>query len=75
MSDLTKHEEEVLRIVGGEDVPGWQWGAAMTACLEALKGRGLVQFGANEYQLTEGGRRYLKRAALDWQKEAGGEDG
>jgi len=65
MSDLPTQEWEVLRIVGGEDVPGWTWGAAMASCLESLKGRGLVELSLGGYQLTEGGRRYLRNAPAD----------
>lgn len=42
-ASLGKHDSEVLRILGGEDVPGWTWGAAMSECLSYLKARGLAQ--------------------------------
>jgi hypothetical protein len=40
---LAKHEAEVLRILDGEAVPGWCWGAAMAECLSALKGMKLAE--------------------------------
>ena len=42
-ASLGRHDSEVLRILGGEDVPGWTWGAAMAECLSYLKARGLAQ--------------------------------
>jgi len=58
MTDLTDMEMEVLRICGGEDVPGWTWGAGMGACLEALRGRSLVTRGTIA-KPTERGQKLL----------------
>lgn len=53
---LTKSEIEVLRIMNGEDVPGWVAGAAMWACASALKGMGLAE---GHYSITQRGRALL----------------
>lgn len=53
-------ETEVLRILNGEDVPGWRWGAAMAECCSALKGGG---YATGTYTITPKGKDYL--AALD----------
>jgi hypothetical protein len=50
-------EVEVLRILNGEDVEGWTWGAAMSICCENLKGMG---FAKGCYDITDKGREYLK---------------
>lgn len=60
MSDLTTSEVEVLRILNGEDVSGWTWGAAMSACLQSLKGRG---YAAGLYHITSKGREFLAALA------------
>lgn len=39
---LTEHELTVLRVVAGERLPGFCWGASVSACLEWLQGHGLV---------------------------------
>jgi hypothetical protein len=49
-------ETEVLRILNGEDVPGWTWGAAMSVCCQTLKGMGLA---TGMYEITQKGRDYL----------------
>lgn len=49
-------EIEVLRILNGEDVPGWTWGAAMSVCCENLKSMGLAK---GNYEITEKGKKYL----------------
>jgi hypothetical protein len=54
-------EVEVLRILNGEDVPGWTWGAAMAACCESLVGMGLAN---NGYSITEKGREFLNVLGL-----------
>jgi hypothetical protein len=54
---LTTHEVEVLRILNGEDVPGWVAGAAMNECCSALKGKG---YAAGTYHITDQGRDFLK---------------
>lgn len=57
----TTHELEVLRIINGEDVPGWTWGAAMSAVLSHLRGAGLVALdGAGKAQITDAGRAALE---------------
>lgn len=50
-------EVEVLRILNGEDVPGWTWGAAMSVCCENLKSMGLAK---GMYEISEKGRKYLE---------------
>lgn len=58
------YDMEVLRAIGGEDVPGLRWGAAMSVSVEYLKGRGLIRMLAmNErggFKLTEKGEALLK---------------
>lgn len=57
---MTEYDEEVLRILNGEDVPGWSWGAAMGECCEWLKRHGYAK---GNYEITEKGRDYLKEIA------------
>ena len=56
MQELTKMEIEVLRMLNGEDVEGWNWGAAMSVCCETLKSFGYAQ---GNYYITEKGKNYL----------------
>lgn len=58
-------EVEVLRILNGEDVPGWTWGAAMAVCCTSLKAMGYAQ---GMYEISQNGRDYLAR--LDAEKSA-----
>jgi len=58
--DLTQHEIDVLNILAGEDVPGWTWGAAMSACCSYLKDRGLAQGLYEITPLGEAVRSYLE---------------
>jgi hypothetical protein len=51
-------EVQVLRILNGEDIPGWQWGAAMAACCETLKDQG---YASGMYKITEKGKQYLEQ--------------
>lgn len=53
---MTKYDEEVLRILNGEDVPGWTWGAAMAECAEWLKKNG---YAVGNYEISEKGKNYL----------------
>lgn len=55
--NLIEMEIEVLRILNGEDVPGWVAGAAMNACAETLRNRGYASFG---YTITDKGVALLK---------------
>lgn len=52
-------EVEVLRILNGEDVPGWTWGAAMAVCCENLKNMGLA---TGSYEISETGKKFLTNA-------------
>lgn len=54
---LVSSEVEVLRILNGEDVPGWVAGAAMNECCEVLKSKGLA---SGLYTITDAGRNFLK---------------
>ena len=68
--DLTKMEVEVLRILNGEDVPGWVAGAAMWSCCTYLKGRGYAE---GYYTISQKGRDYLSALpALDRNTVNGG---
>jgi len=58
MREPIEAEVEVLRILNGEDVPGWCWGAAMATCCAALVKMGYACFG---YDITDAGRAYLKK--------------
>lgn len=51
---LTDSERQVLQMLAGERQG--EWGAWVSACLEALRDYGLCTSGPN-YQLTEAGRR------------------
>ncbi len=55
---LIDMEVQVLRILNGEDIPGWQWGAAMAACCETLKDQG---YASGMYKITEKGKQYLEQ--------------
>ncbi len=57
MAHLTDMDIEVLRILNGEDVPGWVAGAAMNVCAEYLRKHGYATFG---YEITDKGRAFLK---------------
>lgn len=56
--ELNDLEIEVLRILNGEDIPGWVWGAAMATCCEALVAYGYAK---GTYRITYTGREYLRR--------------
>lgn len=62
------YEIEVLRILDGEDVPGWTWGAAMAVCCESLVAMGLAH---NGYGITEKGREYLNVFRLAQSQQRG----
>lgn len=49
-------EIEVLRILNGEDLPGWSWGGAMAVCCESLKSMGLAK---DMYEITDKGKEFL----------------
>lgn len=53
---LNQWELEVLRILNGEDVPGWEAGAAMWACCGYLKSKGYAE---GHYTITTKGRALL----------------
>ena len=57
MEDLTQMDIEVLRILNGEDVPGWKWGAAMSECCQHLKGLGYAR---GSYEITDAGKQLLE---------------
>ena len=50
-------EIEVLRILNGEDVPGWCAGAAMNVCCENLRRMG---YATGTYQISPRGKEFLK---------------
>lgn len=56
-NELIPMEVEVLRILNGEDMPGWKWGAAMSVCCETLKSCGYAK---GLYDITEKGKEYLR---------------
>lgn len=58
MTQLCPIEIDTLRAAAGEDVPGFQWGAAVGASLEYLAGAGLVTRGPR-FVATQKGRDLL----------------
>lgn len=52
-----QYEVDVLRILNGEDVKGWTWGAAFSFCCESLKAMGLAK---GMYEISDKGKKYLK---------------
>ena len=60
MDDLTSHEIEVLRAGAGQSVPGFAWGAWVSACMESLYGRGLI-VGESDAPPPEAGCAYLDK--------------
>ena len=54
---LNKYDVEVLRILNGEDIPGWRWSAAMTVCCEFLKSCGYAK---GSYEITDRGKAALE---------------
>ena len=55
---MTRHEHDVLRILNGEDMPGWHPGAAMSECLGWLKEAG---YAAGLYHITRKGMDFLSK--------------
>lgn len=58
--DMTLYELDTLRVLNGEDVPGWVGGAEANVCCAWLKSRGYAE---GHYQISQKGVAYL--AALD----------
>jgi hypothetical protein len=58
INEPTDMEIEVLRILNGEDVPDWTWGAAMSACCESLKSVGLAK---GCYEISDKGKIFLDK--------------
>lgn len=58
---LLDMEVEVLRILNGEDVPGWTWGAAMAVCCENLKALGYAK---GMYEISDKGKEFLNEQRL-----------
>lgn len=57
LNEPCEMEIEVLRILNGEDVPGWRWGGAMSVCCENLKSLGLAE---GLYEISDKGKAFLK---------------
>lgn len=57
---MLKFEIDVLRVLNGENVDGFVWGAAANKVCSALKHRGLVS--AIPYSITPQGRTALLAA-------------
>ena len=57
MKNLNKYGVEVLRLLNGEDVPGWVAGAAMWNCCSYLVQCGYAK---GHYEITEAGKKYLE---------------
>lgn len=61
---LSSHEIATLRMIAGEQTP--EWGAAVSACLEFLRGHGLARCStgafAHRYELTPAGEAALRQA-------------
>lgn len=58
IDDVNDMEIEVLRILNGEDIPGWIKGAAMNACCEYLKENGYAK---GHYEISEKGKKFLEK--------------
>jgi hypothetical protein len=54
--EMTHYELDTLRVLNGEEVPGWVPGAAANVCASRLKGRG---YATGHYEITQKGRAYL----------------
>ena len=54
--EMTAWELDVLRVLNGEDVPGFVGGAACNVACSWLKGRGYAQ---GSYAISQKGRDYL----------------
>lgn len=61
-TELSEIEVKVLRILAGQEVEGVTWGAAFSACLEPLAGRGFISC-VPPHRITARGMNYL--AELD----------
>lgn len=61
--NMTEIELETLRVLNGEDVPGFVSGAAANVCCAWLKGHGYAD---GMYRISQKGKDYI--AALDAQK-------
>lgn len=59
MRELSDLEMQVLRAGAGEEVPGFSWGAWVSACMETLHGLGLIQ-GESDATPTARGRALLE---------------
>lgn len=64
----TPMEIEVLRILNGEDVPGWSAGAAMWACAASLVGMGLAE---GTYRITQAGKDFLSTLSTHQEQSNG----
>lgn len=64
--EMTHYELDTLRVMNGENVPGWVSGAAANVCASWLKSRGYVE---GHYSISPKGRAYL--AALAHHQEGG----
>lgn len=58
LAGITDMDIEVLRILNGDDVPGWGWGGAMSVCLEFLRSVGLAK---GTYEITDKGKEFLRK--------------
>jgi hypothetical protein len=54
--EMTSYELDTLRVLNGENVPGWIPGAAANVCCAWLKGRGYAQ---GMYEISPKGKAYL----------------
>ena len=54
--EMTPYELATLRVLNGEEVPGWIPGAAANVCCSWLKSRGYAE---GLYQISQKGRDYL----------------
>ena len=60
---ITDLERDVLIVAAGGNVPGFVWGAWVSACMEGLAGSGLIR-GESDATLTDKGRALLRNDAL-----------
>lgn len=58
--EMTHYELDTLKVLNGENVPGWVPGAAANVCCSWLKARGYAE---GQYQISAKGREYLAALA------------
>ena len=65
MTDLTRHEIDLLKMLDGQEQDTFTgWGALMGAVMGSMRGRGLIDVDASGLaEMTDKGRRVLEEMA------------